>query len=272
MNSKLVGVPETLLIPLWARANETSKTQPIIRDERAVVMLAEIEYDFARFQHACLSQWGIAVRTRLLDRATQDFLDRQPKSCVINLGCGLDTRHERLRHRDTLWYELDVPESLALRRRFFTESEQYRFIAQSVFDTAWFAEVEPGDRAVLLIAEGLFVYFEECEIRALFHRLAQHFAGAEMLLEVQGPAIVGRSRRHDALSKLKDAPEFKWGTSDDKAPEVWHPGIRVIERWRFFDYHPERAGWLGRLMRLPFLRPRCEPRILRLHFEPRTTP
>ncbi len=36
--------------------------------------------------------------------------------------------------------------------------------------------------------------------------------------------------------------------------------------------NPKLARGLGRLMRLPLLRPRCEPRIPRLHFKPRTTP
>ncbi|MFV0601687.1 MAG: class I SAM-dependent methyltransferase [Brachymonas sp.] len=266
MQPRLRGIPETLLIPLWARAAESAEIHPIIRDPGAVRMLAEIDYDFARFGSARLSRWGVAVRTLLLDRAAQAFLERHPRACVVNLGCGLDTRHMRLQHRDTLWYELDLPESLMLRRRFFDESPQYRFIARSVFDTAWFDEVNAGNRPLLLIAEGLFMYFEEREIRALFSRMAGHFGGAEMLLEMQGPAIVGNSRRHDALRHMDDPPAFKWGTANDRAPETWHPGIRVLDVWRFFDQYPERMGWGGRLMRLPWLRPRFEPRILRLQF------
>ena len=267
MEVKLTGVPETLLIPLWARATETKMARPIVLDVPAVRVLSAIDYDFSRFERARMSQWGCAVRALLLDRATQAFLDRHERACVINLGAGLDTRHARLRHKDTLWYELDLPEALELRGRFFKESRDYRFLAKSVFDVSWFDDVETDGRHVLVIAEGLFMYFDEREIGELFARMASHFAGAEMLLEIQGPAIVGKGRRHESVRKLKNAPDFKWGTSDNKAPERWSPHIRVQEAWRFLDHFPERLGWIGWLMRLPFLRAYCEPRIVRLRFE-----
>jgi O-methyltransferase involved in polyketide biosynthesis len=271
MEVKLTGLPETLLIPMWARATETSRADPIVRDLPAVELMRAIDYDFSKFDRARLSQWGCAVRARLLDEATQDFLDRHKRVCVVNLGAGLDTRHARLRHKDTLWYELDLPESLAVRKRFFTENSKYRFLARSVFDQSWFEDVAVDGRKVLLIAEGLFMYFDEQEIRTLFARMAERFPEAEILLEIQGPAIVGKSRRHDSVSKLENAPDFKWGTSDDKAPEKWSPKIRVNRVWRFLDCYPARIGWVGWLMRLPFLRAYCEPRIVELHFEANST-
>ena len=33
MEKKLQGVPETMLIPLWARAEEAKQANPIIRDD-----------------------------------------------------------------------------------------------------------------------------------------------------------------------------------------------------------------------------------------------
>ena len=266
MDVKLTGVPETLLIPLWARASESGRPDPIIRDEKAVEMLSRIDYDFSKFKTARLSQLGVSVRTMLLDKATQAFLDGHPRACVINLGAGLDTRHARLHHDDTLWYELDLPEALDLRRRFFTEGQSYRFLAKSIFDESWLDDVETEGREVLLIAEGVLVYFEERELQPLFARLAERFAGGQMLVEVQGPGIVGQSKKHDSLSKMENAPEFKWGTSDSRDLTHWHPSVELVQEWRFFDHHLNRAGWLGWLMRLPFMRRKYEPRIVRLHF------
>jgi O-methyltransferase involved in polyketide biosynthesis len=264
--AKLTGIPETLLIPLWARAMETGRSDAIVRDDKAAEIVSRIDYDFSRFRKARLTQLGVAVRTMLLDRAAQAFLDKNPRSCVINLGAGLDTRYARLRHDDTIWYELDLPESLDLRRRFFEETGHYYFLAGSVFDEAWPEVVETEGRAVLLMAEGLFMYFEEQELRPLFGRLAERFAGAQMLVEVQGPGIVGKSKRHDSLGKMDNAPEFKWGTSDSSDLTRWHSGIEIIDEWSFFDYHLDRAGWVGWLMRLPFLRKKYEPRIVHLRF------
>jgi O-methyltransferase involved in polyketide biosynthesis len=266
MDAKLTGIPETLLIPLWARATETNRSNPIVHDEKAVEMVSLIDYDFSKFNKARLSQLGVAVRTMLLDQAAQAFLSQHPDACVINLGAGLDTRYARLRHENAIWYELDLPESLELRRRFFDENARYHFLGKSVFDDQWLKEVETNGRAVLLIAEGLFVYFAEQELRPLLARLAERFGGGHMLVEVQGPGIVGKSKKHDALGKMDDAPEFKWGTADSRDITHWHPNITLVEEWRFFDYHLDRAGWLGWLMRLSFMRRKYEPRIAHLQF------
>jgi O-methyltransferase involved in polyketide biosynthesis len=81
-----------------------------------------------------------------------------------------------------------------------------------------------------------------------------------------GPAIVGKSKNHDSLSKIENAPELKWGLSDTREIESWHPGIRFVDEWCYFDYHKARAGLAGYIVRIPFIRRRIFPRIARLHF------
>ncbi|HPQ68399.1 MAG TPA: class I SAM-dependent methyltransferase [bacterium] len=267
METKLTGIPETMLIPLWARAVETKMPRPIVRDDRASEILERIDYDFSKFAKAKFSQLGVSIRTMLLDNAVRAFLNRQPSACIINLGAGLDTRRERLGCANVVWYDLDLPEAIALRRRFFSETPPCRFIESSVFDESWIERVNVTGKAVLLIAEGLLVYFAEEELKPLFATLAARFPGAEMLVEVQGPAIVGRARQHDSLKTIEQRPEFKWGAKDARVITRWHPRIEFVEEWCFFDYHQDRAGWFGYFARLPFIRSWIAPRIVRLRFQ-----
>lgn len=274
MTTKLQGIPETLLIPLWARAAETRMAQPIVRDPRAVQMIEQIDYDFSKYAKARMTQLGVAVRTELLDRAVQQFIDEHPSGCVVNLGAGLDTRCERLERRNTLWYDLDLPEAIELRRRFFSDSETYRMIQGSVFDAQWRDVIGEAisstngaqARPLCFVAEGLFMYFHEWELRGLMRELAARFAGAEMFVEVQGPAIVGSGKHHDSLSKMDKPPEFKWGCADGKTLESWHPGIKLVQQWSFFDYHQDRAGWWKWLLYIGPLRRKIEPHIVHLRF------
>jgi O-methyltransferase involved in polyketide biosynthesis len=266
MTERLTGISETLLIPLWARAVETIAPEPIVRDVKAAEIMAQIDYDFAKFESARLSQLGVAIRTMLLDNAVSAFVKRNPEGLVINVGAGLDTRHERLGLEGIDWYELDVPESMDLRRRFFAESEHYHFVAKSMFDDSWMNDINDAGRPVLLIAEGLFMYFVEGELKALFKNLVNRFPTAEMLVEVMGPYLVGKSKRHDSLSQIDGAPEFRWGLRDSRTMTQWCPGVRFIEEWCYFDYHKDRAGWTGRIVRLPFIRPLLAPRIVHLRF------
>ncbi|WP_234117372.1 class I SAM-dependent methyltransferase [Clostridium hydrogenum] len=118
MQQKLKGIPETLLIPLWARATETTRSEPIIKDSKAIEMMENIDYDFSKFDNTWLSQTGVAVRTELLDNGTKAFMHKHPNATIINIGCGLDTRFFRLDNNKIKWYDLDLPEPIRIRKLF----------------------------------------------------------------------------------------------------------------------------------------------------------
>ena len=67
LTDKLSGVPETLLLPLWACATETKFHRPISKDTRSVEIVEQMDYDFGKFSSAWVSQLGIAIRTKILD-------------------------------------------------------------------------------------------------------------------------------------------------------------------------------------------------------------
>jgi O-methyltransferase involved in polyketide biosynthesis len=265
MESKLSGVPETMLIPLWSRAAETGAAQPIIVDHQAEDMVARISYDFRKFTKSKLTQIGVAIRTMLLDRATRDFMNRNPESVVVNLGAGLDTRFSRLDNGKIDWYDLDLPNAIELRRNFFEESDRYHLVGKSLFDFSWMDGIKVDGRPVLLIAEGLLMYFDQAEVKSLFLELCQRFPGAEMLFEMLAPAAVGHSKYHETVKKIDSKVEFKWGLKHSRAMESWHEKIRFVTEWDYYDYHRERWRFMCLLGRI--LRPRLSNRIVHIAFE-----
>ena len=112
------GVPITMLIPLYARAAETQAPQPMIRDEDAVQMVAAIDYDYSTFADDAATLLGIAIRTQVLDEFAGEYIAQHPDACIINLGAGLDTRFSRVDNGRVRWYDLDLPESIAIRHQF----------------------------------------------------------------------------------------------------------------------------------------------------------
>ncbi len=268
MEGKLQGVPETMFIPLWARAEESKQVDPIIRDDMAETLISRIDYDFSRFDGVWLTQVGVSVRTMLLDRAVCEFLQRRPGAVIINLGAGLDTRYERLKDDSIIhhWYDLDLPEAITVRREFFTETSENTCIAKSVFDDSWFDDIKVKGRPLLVIAEGLLMYFTENEVAGLFKRMVSRLPDAEVLLEIVAPMVVGKSRRHDSVSKITSSAEFKWSVRDSRTIERWHEDIRFLEEWNYCDYHRKRWKWFGIIGRLPLIRPILSNRIVHLEF------
>jgi O-methyltransferase involved in polyketide biosynthesis len=64
----------------------------------------------------------VSVRTLILDTAVREFLGKNGDAVIINLGAGLDTRFERLNDaRISMWYDVDLPDVIDLRKRFFSE-------------------------------------------------------------------------------------------------------------------------------------------------------
>ncbi|NPE29284.1 class I SAM-dependent methyltransferase [Methanococcoides sp. SA1] len=268
MKAKLEGLSETMLIPLWAKAEELQKDEPIVKDYKAKEIILQIDYDFTKFKRSWMTQVGVSVRTMLLDRAVTNFLERNPNSIVINLGSGLDTRLERISSKNVhCWYDLDMPEGIKFRKMFFGESETNRFISKSILDFSWIDDIKTNEKPVLIIAEGLFMYFEEEELKTLFHQISDKLPGAEMLFEMLAPALVGKSKHHDSLNEMGADLEFKWGVKDSRELEKWSKTIQFIEEWNYFDYSKDRWKWFGVIARLPLFRSKMASRIVHINFD-----
>jgi O-methyltransferase involved in polyketide biosynthesis len=114
--------------------------------------------DFAKLDEEGSTQISAVVRTELLDRAPEAFINRHPQAVTLNIGYGLDTRFSRLDNGKVQWYDLDLPETT--RMHFFDETDRYRMIPQVFFDYSWIDEVD-RKKSVLIIAEGVLMYFQK---------------------------------------------------------------------------------------------------------------
>jgi O-methyltransferase involved in polyketide biosynthesis len=251
LNARLTGVAETLLIPLWARAMETARPDGVIRDPYAVRILRELEYDFSNFEDGWKSQLGIAIRTWILDREVAQYLARRPDGLVVILGCGLDARSRRLDNGRASWIDLDLPDVIAVRERLIPPVERRETIAVSVTDLGWLDKISTKVPP-LFVAEGLFMYLPETELKALLRALAKRFPDAEILIEALSRKRAGMTRRHDLVSKL--GASFVWGIDSGREMEAWDSAIEFLREWPYFDFQRRRWRWLRLLRWLPTAR------------------
>ena len=190
------------------------------------------------------------LRVREFDRVVQEFLKRQPHGTVINIGCGLDTRFQRLDNGGVSWYELDLAEVIALRRQFFKESERYRFISGSVLESDWVNSLMPSSEGPpLFVAEGVFLYFSEKQVRRAILGLITHFSGALLTFDVISPLQVLLSRFQPALNL--DSARIKWGLENGRNIEKWYPDIHLLRQIYYLDRSEPRLGWLNLMGLIP---------------------
>lgn len=238
MKTNLTGVPETLFITLRIRAIETKRPDAAVKDPYAVEIMEQMEFEESpKNKVSQASQTGTIARTIILDKIINDFLLKNPQGTVVNLGCGLDARCKRLSLNSCEWFDIDVEETINVRKQFFEETPACKMIAKSMFDYSWMDAV-PKDKPALFISEGVMMYFEEKDIKALFGEIAKRFVSAEIAFDTISEWAVRNHKRHPDVKKY-NAP-FKWGINDSKEIEGWRTGIRIIKEYYYADYLKNR--------------------------------
>lgn len=263
---KLTDVPETMLITLWAKAEESKRSDALLYDKKAVEIIENIDYDFSKFKKAKGSQVGCCIRASLIDKEISNFLVQYPDAVVIQLGAGLDARYERLHYPAiTHWYDLDLDDSIALRRRFLTESERNTYIVSSMFDYGWMEIVNAHGKQVLIILEGVLMYFSPEEVEAFFNELCLRFHNVTVLFDMLCFALVGRTKHHDTLSKVGENVEFKWSLLNTKEMETWNPKIRIEKEYYMSKYDQGRYPLILRMLyKVPYFSKRLDQRVVKL--------
>ncbi len=225
------SIEETLLLPLWGRAYETQKKHPRLMDEKAVEIIKSIDYDFSeiektqgRFLH------GWIARSLHTDKMARAFIAKHPGATIVNIGCGLDTTFSRIDNGKILFYELDLPDVIALRKNFYEDSERHQSIAASFLETAWFDNILVRD-GLLFLAGGVLMYFEEKQIKDFFIAAADHFGTCDFYFDALSPACMKMAKKA-VLKKGGMGMNLEgegWGLKKVKSLETWDNRIRVID-------------------------------------------
>ena len=108
----------------------------MLRDPKAVEIVESVDFDWAKYGR----DWGGAVtvlRTAIFDWWVRRVPRRASGGTVIELGTGLNTRFERVDNGPVHWIDLDLPDTIELRRKFFADSGRRRMVAASVLDEDW---------------------------------------------------------------------------------------------------------------------------------------
>jgi O-methyltransferase involved in polyketide biosynthesis len=248
----LEGVSETLLLTLYLRAHESQRPDAMIKDDRAVALVKQIEYDFSQFKMTRHDEIAQLVRIKKFDSHVRDFLSRNPEAVVVHIGCGLDTRFERLGCDQpddgrVEWFDLDLPDVMALRGKLIhSESQHYHTLAASILEDSWYEEVSQFiPRPLLFVAEGVLPYFEGAQVKSLFLKLGEHFPGCELVCDAHRPFGIWANNMHLAYVKAK--ARMHWSIKDGKEVESWSnagptgaassagAGIRLLDEWYYFD-------------------------------------
>lgn len=235
----LSRVQQTLLLPLWARAEASRMDSPVLRDDVAAHLVGRMDYDFSALRSG-LGRFAAAyltVRAREFDEIIRGYINVHPRATIVNVGAGLDTTFYRVDNGRLRWYNLDLPEVISLRRALLPAMPNLREIPKSLLDEDFPDGIEKPEDGILFLAGGVLMYFDEGAVKTFLKRLSARYPGGEILFDAVAPGALGFCNRVLRRSGMRDA-EMKWGFRGGRSMERWEFGLQPLRQAPLFAHAP----------------------------------
>lgn len=239
------GVNKTLYIPLYGKA-WVSRRGLFLRDQSAEVIW---EKEGFPLKGKAKSRWlacNMGMRAAVFDRWTARMLQENPGAVVLHLGCGLDSRVNRVAHPGSRWYDVDFPEVIAERRRYFGETETDRMTASDVRQPDWLKALS-GEGTAIVVMEGISMYLQTAERKQLLRHLKERFVHVKLLMDTYTTFAARATKYKNPINSVGvtqvygfDGPEeltgdtgFRFVCEHDLTPDCLIAELPRKEQWFF---------------------------------------
>ena len=175
------NVNKTLYIPLYGKSY-VSKKGIILDDKKAEKIWAQEGFALKGKSKSKWLAYYMGMRSAVFDDWGKEKIKENPSAIVLHIGCGMDSRVERVNKQNTQWYDVDFPDVIEERKKYYTENEHYHMIASDAREQAWVTEL-PKNKNAIIIMEGISMYFKLDELKDLLDNLSQQFTFIHLLMD-----------------------------------------------------------------------------------------
>ena len=253
-------VQETLILPLYSRKLCTELYPNLYRDETAVRLIDQIDYDFSEAEknsRSLMQRFGaleVAMRQNDLAFEVRDYLKDHPNAAVVNLGCGLDSTDKACDNGSCKIYNLDFPDVITVRNELLSAGDREQNVPCDLNDTAWFSQIDASNGAVFF-ASGVFYYFLTEQVKALVQAMADAFPGGVLVFDATNRTAVKMIAKTWLKSaKIKDVGAYFAVSDAPKEIGAWDSRLQVTSRGYMLGYNdlldPSVSGFFRFLARV----------------------
>jgi O-methyltransferase involved in polyketide biosynthesis len=175
------NVNKTLYIPLYGKSY-VSKKGIILHDNKAEEIWEKEGFELKGKSKSKWLAYYMGMRSKVFDMWLAQKMNEIENAIVVHIGCGMDSRVERVGTQGHLWFDVDFPEVIAERKRYFKESEEYHMIASDARKQEWMKEL-PENVPAIVVMEGISMYLSLEELNSLLIALANHFSKIHLLMD-----------------------------------------------------------------------------------------
>lgn len=205
-------IQETALIPLAIKASETARDNARIKDEKAKQIIDALGVDVSKYD-PFMSHEGVIARTIMYRNELVRLLEQYPDAVCINLGCGFDDKFSQVDNGKLTWFDVDLPDQIAVRRKVYEDRDRCTMLEGSALDSAWTSNIPKSDMYIIVM-EGVLEYFSKEQVKTCLNMLCNSFKHGYLLAELHSPFLEKNSKHHDAVKHTNAT--FGWGTKSGK--------------------------------------------------------
>ena len=173
------SVNKTLYIPLYGKAY-VSKKGIILHDRKAEEIWAKEGFQLKGKSKSKWLAYYMGMRSAVFDNWLRTQMTTAKDAIVIHIGCGMDSRIERVGTMNHCWYDVDFPEVIQERKRYYHEFDKYYMVGSDVRNHNWIKNL-PRVKKALVVMEGVSMYLCLEEIKSLLKGLTKCFDDIHIL-------------------------------------------------------------------------------------------
>lgn len=256
----LTPAEQTAFITLKAHAADAQSKHPILNDRRSIAVMKAVDFDFSKLQGSkkmeMKEQFGTVIRGKILDEWVANFIDAHKNAVVVDLGCGLDNRSERIALPPSVdWFNVDLENIMQLRAKFYAGSANKHNMTIAADDVSWLSQL-PSGRPTIFIADGFMPFVETQHFIQLLRAITTVCSNGEFVMNGY-TRLAAKALPYVRGIKDLHVPTYP-GFDDPHQVEAWAPAMHFTEQRRlvdssYVDYMPFSYRLQCKITRLPGL-------------------
>lgn len=245
----LIGVENTLFIPLLVKAKEYTRKNAILRDEGAYELAKRLELNEKDFQINKYSAVSTLYRAKKFDTYAVEYMAQYPEGTIFEIGCGLDNRFRRIDNGKIKYVNIDLPEVIELRNKVIPKASR-SLNSSSPIELFEYQQYISKKEPALIISEGVFPYFDKEMISKIYNNMKSNLGSFVLCFDVVHEYII-KKQSFKALDR--NNVRMKWGIINRMSINELMPELEIFEEWRYYDKLQIRNGFSMAFKFVPFL-------------------
>jgi len=238
--SDFEGVSDTLYIPLSARIYVSKRFPQYFYDEKSLELESKIPNTTITDNSSEYTMMASVARYYNFDEMISNYIESHGKCNIINLGAGLETAYFRIDRKNSIFYEMDLPEVIELRKELLGENNGETLIAGDLFDLKWTKEIDTTLPSLITVS-GVFQYFHENQILKFIKGLKNEFEDAEIIFDATSKGGLKFTNRY--VKKTGNTSALMYFYLNDCEEFASKSGTELIEERTFY---PETLKMLSK--------------------------